>query len=148
MPTTSISVRPAAADLCRPGRDFHDLGQRGPAPFWGCGSDSRVTQPISLTHDPARWLPGLRPATTEPQKSARRRRDDRVHRDTEMLVEVLGGRARAERRHADEPAVGADDRVPALAHRGLDADLDRRIADHRSEEHTSELQSPTATSYG
>ena len=31
--------------------------------------------------------------------------------------------------HADEDAVGADDRVPAHAHGGLDADLDARVAD-------------------
>ena len=31
--------------------------------------------------------------------------------------------------HADEGAVGTDHGVPALAHGGLDADFDRRIAD-------------------
>ena len=40
-----------------------------------------------------------------------------------MLVEVLVGRAGAEAGHADEGAVGADDGVPALPDRGLDADL-------------------------
>src|SRR6476469_5312826 len=53
---------------------------------------------------------------------------DGLGRDSEVPVEVLVGRARAETLHADEEAVGADERVPAEAHRRLDRHLDRRIA--------------------
>src|SRR5215211_2632573 len=53
---------------------------------------------------------------------------DGLGRDSEVPVEVLVGRARAETLHADEDAVGTDERVPAEAHRRLDRDLDRRIA--------------------
>src|SRR4051812_1205302 len=53
---------------------------------------------------------------------------DGLGRDPEVPVEVLVGCARAETLHADEDAVGADHGVPAEAHRRLDRDLDRRIA--------------------
>ena len=46
-----------------------------------------------------------------------------------MLVKVLVGRAGAERGHADEDAVGADDLVPALPHGGFDADAHLGRAD-------------------
>src|SRR5580704_18900958 len=49
--------------------------------------------------------------------------------DAEMAVELLGGGARPERRHADESAVRADDLVPALTYGGLDRDPHRRRAD-------------------
>src|SRR6266516_1343665 len=65
-------------------------------------------------------------------KLAQRRRGDPLRRDPEVLVEVLVGRARAERRHPDESAVRADDLVPALPHRSLDRDIDLgRRADDR-----------------
>src|SRR2546423_1036758 len=50
--------------------------------------------------------------------------------DPELLVKVLVGRAGTKRRHADKDGVGADDFIPALAHRGFDADAHRRGADH------------------
>src|SRR5215210_7949647 len=53
---------------------------------------------------------------------------DGLGRDPEVPVEVLVGRARPETLHADEEPVGADHGVPAEAHRRLDRDLDRRIA--------------------
>src|SRR5215472_12342312 len=43
-----------------------------------------------------------------------RRLRDALGCNSEMAEKVLGGRARPERRHADEGALGADDRVPAL----------------------------------
>src|SRR5215469_16909964 len=46
-----------------------------------------------------------------------------------MGVEVLERAAGAERRHADESTVRADDLVPALTDRGLDRDAHRRRAD-------------------
>src|ERR1019366_7759704 len=49
--------------------------------------------------------------------------------DAEMAVELLGGRAGAECRHAHEDTVRADDLVPALAYGGLDRYPDRRAAD-------------------
>src|ERR1700735_3740270 len=52
----------------------------------------------------------------------RRRGDDRVDREAEMLVDVGPRGARAETRHANEDAGRSDVTVPAEARGGLDAD--------------------------
>src|SRR4051794_7826397 len=49
--------------------------------------------------------------------------------NAKMLEQVLGRRAGAKTVHADEFAILSDHLVPAPAHRGLDRDLDLRIAD-------------------
>src|SRR6202453_1920411 len=59
----------------------------------------------------------------------RRRDDDRVDREAEMLVDVGPRGARAETRHANEDAGRSDVTVPAEARGGLDADA-RRGAQH------------------
>ena len=50
------------------------------------------------------------------------RRDNRVHGDPEVAIEVGSGRARAEPGHADEQAPLPDPAVPAEARAGLDGD--------------------------
>src|ERR1700676_162706 len=49
--------------------------------------------------------------------------------DAEMAVEILDRRAGADRRHAHEGAVRADDLVPALPYGGLDRDPHGRGAE-------------------
>ena len=46
-----------------------------------------------------------------------------------MLINVLGGCARAESRHADKGAAGTDELVPAEPDRSLDGDIGRGVAD-------------------
>src|SRR5690606_1659334 len=50
--------------------------------------------------------------------------------NSEMPVQIRIGSAGAEGIHADEDAVAADDRIPALAHARLDADAHARIAEY------------------
>ena len=47
-----------------------------------------------------------------------------------MAIKVLVGSAGAETVHADKHAIRADDRIPALAHRSLDGDVNFCIADY------------------
>src|SRR3954451_20126719 len=88
------------------------------------------------------WMAGTSPAMTacenvasrlvsSSSEPAQRRLGDLLGRNAEVPVQVLVGRTGAETVHADEHAVRADDRVPALAHRGLDRDVDLGAADHR-----------------
>src|SRR5271168_1918260 len=59
----------------------------------------------------------------------RRRGDDRVGGDVEMLVDIGPRGARAETRHANEGAGGSDITVPPKPRGGFDADA-RRGAEH------------------
>src|SRR4029079_12463031 len=49
--------------------------------------------------------------------------------NSEVLEKVLGGGAGTETVHAHEFTIRADHGIPAPAYRGLDGDLDRRVAD-------------------
>src|SRR6202020_252452 len=51
-------------------------------------------------------------------------------RDLEMLIDILGRPAGAERMHADEAAIGADIAVPTLADTRFDRDLDGAWTQH------------------
>src|SRR3569833_1633504 len=73
-------------------------------------------------------MPGTRPGMGW-SKLLHRCVGNRLRCNPEMFVEFLVRRAGAEAVHADEDTVGADEHVPTHAHRGLDADLDLRIAD-------------------
>src|SRR3954465_2374455 len=72
----------------------------------------------------------LRPCVSSLAELAQRCFGDLLGRDAEVAVKILVRAAGAEARHADEQAVRADDRVPTLPHRGLDADIDPGITDH------------------
>src|SRR5205814_2700941 len=63
---------------------------------------------------------------------AQRRLGDLLGRNAEVPIKVLVRAACAEAVHPDEHAVRADDRVPALTHRGLDGNVDFCLADHRA----------------
>src|SRR6185369_8728222 len=87
------------------------------------------------------WMAGTSPAMTgietwplvsSTAELAQRRCGHLLGRDAEMAVKVLVGRAGAEAVHADEHAIRADDRVPALAHRGFDRDVNLGLTDHRA----------------
>src|SRR5581483_442210 len=78
-----------------------------------------------------RWIAGPRPATTILTQSAQCRFRYLFRRNSEMPVKVLIGRAGTEIAHSHKKAIAADDRVPALAHGGFDADAHRGGADDR-----------------
>src|SRR5665213_103291 len=144
MPTTSMSVRPDSAmarSTLRPIRPNPLMATRtvifrSHVSMWS--RPARASAP-----EIRREWPGVKPGHDEEnlrlavllspfaQFAQRGFRDPRG-RYTEMAIELLVGPAGAEAGHANEGAVGADDGVPSHPHGGLDADLDRRIADHRA----------------
>src|SRR6202790_3281297 len=104
-------------------------------PAEGIWPSTRVLRrtPGSAGRERIRWPLGS-PFFGQSQPSAQalqRCADRRLGGNSEMLVELLGGRAGAEAVHAYKCAIVADHRIPAPPDRGLDRDLDRGIADDR-----------------
>src|SRR3954468_20053802 len=127
MATTSMASRSASAmarSTLRPIRPNPLMATRTDIP----DSFTPLYRPLSLAE--CTLIDSRVPAAAlSPPQLGERGLGDFLRRDPEMLVEVLGRRARAERGHADKGAVRADDLVPSLPHRGLDRDLDLGGAD-------------------
>src|SRR5882672_10120691 len=145
MPTTSISLRPDSAmarKILRPMRPNPLIPTRiamlvspliagaGPAETFHGGAYGGT--PGSAGRERSRWGLGS-PFSQQSQPSAEALQgsvNDGLGGNSEVLEKVLGGRAGTETVHAYEFTILADYGIPAPAHRGLDGDLDRRIADN------------------
>src|SRR4030081_443688 len=145
MPTTSISLRPDSAmarSTLRPIRPNPLIATRtamlvspliaiaDPAEEPSGGADGG--SPGSARRERIRWkLPSPFCGQAQPSAQAFQGGADRsLSGNPEMLVEFLGGGAGAETVHADKYAILPDHGIPTPAHRGLDRDLDRGIADN------------------
>src|SRR5690242_12051414 len=155
MPTTSISRRPDSAmarRILRPMRpnpliatrtaiflSFHDGCRPGKTTTVALRGILRRTRPVrpggSIEYAPLVDLFAANLNCPEPLRSLASEAfqscvNSGLGGNPEMLVKVLVGCAGAEGMHADKFAIGANQGVPAPAHRRLDADLDRGVADH------------------
>src|SRR6187455_1969475 len=112
MPTTSMSLRPDSAmarRMLRPMRPNPLIPTR------------MVMSHLQISSTFGRALARPQPVgalVISLGELAQRRLGDLLGRDAEVPVKVLVRAAGAEAGHADEHAVRADDRVPALPHRG------------------------------
>src|SRR5688572_26382262 len=146
IPTTSISLRPDSAmarKILRPMRPnpliptriamlvspsiagagpaetFHEgLTAERPVRPGGNGQDGSLGRPFSRQSQPS---------AQALQSSV----NGGLGSNSEMLEKVLGGGAGTKTVHAHKFTILADHGIPAPAHRGLDRDLDRGVADNR-----------------
>src|SRR6266436_3692362 len=146
MATTSISLRPDSAmarSTLRPIRPNPLIATRiamlvspliadnDPAEGLSGGADGG--SPGSAGRERTRWkLPSPFSGQAQPLAQALQGGVNRsLGGNSEVLVKILGRRTGAETVHAHEFAILADHGVPTPAHRGLDRDLHRRVADDR-----------------